>query len=238
MKKNLLIPSCITIFLCYTLGSTFYVVFDQSSFVIQLTLKVIGALIAFITIIIFQSKSTKSYRKPIMYLITVGFIFALFGDYFLAYANKDVPTRELFFPFGIAAYLIGYTLFGISFYKLSEVKLNLKNAIIVLIVTIPTSIFYIYLDKPKELIIPLLAYALMMILLLSSSFFIFLNQGRKNILFSIAGFFYYISDIIIGFKEFSDISINPIGMEFLIIITFVFGHIFMILGIYNYTQKQ
>lgn len=234
MKKNLLLSSCITVFICYILGSTFYVVFDQTSFLVQLTLKVIGALVTFITIILFQYKSSKSYRKSIMLLFSIGFAFVLFGDYFLAYANKDVSTKEVFFPFGMAAYLVGYSLFGISFFRLSQVKINLKMISVFIVVTIPTMIFYLFLDIPGELKIPLFAYSMMMILLLSSGVFLFNKRPMR--LFGIAAILYYISDIIVGLNEFSSIR-SLVLLEFFLFIPYVAGHIFMIIGIYKYTWK-
>lgn len=212
------------------------VLFEGNNISIQVILKVLGAAITFMTFIFYQVRSNKSYRKSPMVIINIGFVFVILGDYFLAYANKGGETRELFFPFGMGAYLIGYLLFGISFYMLSEFKFKMKNILVIILITTVTYLYYNILEIPTSLKIPLLAYSFMMIVLLTSSVFIQWLKKTEILFFSFAGAIYYTSDVIIGFKEFGG-SGNPILMEFLIISTYAIGHIFMILGIKKYTTS-
>lgn len=234
LKKNLFILNYTLIFVCYVLGSAVMVSFSTSYVVSQVVLKTIGAIITLTSVFYLQVKSQKSYSKLPMSIINIGFIFVFFGDFFLAFANLSLDFKSIFFPFGMASYLIGYSLFGISFIFLSKVTLKLKHLFVVIPVAILTYLYYCILEIPQELKIPLLGYCFMMITILFASILLLKSNTQGSVFFSIAGFLYYASDIIVGFNEFG-FGGSEVLLEYALIIPYVLGHIFMLLGIKKYT---
>lgn len=173
-----------------------------------------------------------STKKVLLSALTFSWI----GDIILMFADKG----ELYFIFGLVAFLISHIIYIALFYKQKNTRTNEKTAlywtgIFVILVYFAMMIFLLF-PKLGPLKIPVLVYATVITTMLYFAFkgSLILEKSPANAILS-GAIFFVSSDSILAFNKFY----APVPLaSFLIMITYLVAQYFITVGILKLNQKK
>lgn len=213
----------------------------------------IGFSILYLLIILFGHEDIAWYLKPFLIpllilavifsenfaskkILTIALLFSWIGDVILMFADRG----ELYFIFGLVAFLISHIVYIILFSKQQktrsiESKSKYWVGISFILVYFAAMVFTLF-PKLGPLKIPVLVYAIVISTMLYFAFkgsFIWTKLPNNPIL--LGAIFFVTSDSILAFNKFY--SPIPFG-SFLIMLTYISAQYFIVQGILKLNQKK
>ena len=151
------------------------------------------------------------------FILSVGMLFALLGDYFLSYRGGDAD-----FLFGAASFLIGYLLFAVSgLFKIENFNLF---TLIPITLVIAFSIFQFTFLKAGDKTIPIAIYLVIQMFLLSVSI------ATLNPILIMGAALLYFSDSVIAHQMFNTGWPFKQYFQYIIMPTYYLGLSFFVRG--------
>lgn len=169
-------------------------------------------------------------------LLLIALLFSWIGDIILLFADRG----ELYFIFGLVAFLISHVVYILLFNKQLKPKKDHNRAIywsgVTVIIAYLMIFFSILLPSLGELTIPVFVYALVistMLLFAFKGFLIWQKPASWSIL--VGAIVFVSSDSILAFDKFY----NPIMYNsFFIMITYILAQYLIVAGILKLNQKK
>lgn len=213
----------------------------------------IGFSILYLLIILFGHEDIGWYLKPFLIpllilavifsenfsskkILTIALLFSWIGDVILMFADRG----ELYFIFGLVAFLISHIVYIILFSKQQktrsiESKSKYRVGISFILVYFAAMVFTLF-PKLGPLKIPVLVYAIVISTMLYFAFkgsFIWTKLPNNPIL--LGAIFFVTSDSILAFNKFY----SPIPfVSFLIMLTYISAQYFIVQGVLKLNQKK
>lgn len=188
-------------------------------------------LLPFLGLAVFFSEGFST-KKILLSALTFSWI----GDIILMFADKG----ELYFIFGLVAFLISHIIYIVLFYKQESTRTNEKITLfwtgISIILVYFTMMVFLLFPKLGPLKIPVLVYAIVITTMLYFAFkgsLIWEESSANSIL--LGAIFFVSSDSILAFNKFY----APIPLaSFLIMITYLVAQYLITAGILKLNQKK
>jgi len=216
------------VLLAYALGTYF----SYQKNILEVVFKGLATLTLFVSIWIYgQNGGLVDWWTPI--LIGVGF--ALLGDLFLTYQKFDVTIQDLFFQLGLGSFLIGYLIFGITFFVNGDKSNWLVYAVFLVLAGISTWQYFSMNNIGEGLEIPVMVYLIQATILVTGAVALFLNGNVslfQGVLILICALSFYVSDSLIGHNLFGGLS-KANWAEASIMSTYAVGHLSLFFALFK-----
>lgn len=176
-----------------------------------------------ISLIVFFYKYNKHLDKRTKNITLLALGFSLIGDVLLMFVSKSAN----FFISGLVAFLFAHLMYISVFYK-SRNKTASTLPIIVILLVYASGIFYFLKDGLGDMLIPVLAY-LLVILVMAATAFIRKRSNKNSYILILAGaIFFMISDSLLALNKFHE----PLPFSNIsIILTYALAQYLIVLGI-------
>lgn len=182
-----------------------------------------------ISLIVFFCKQSQHLNKSTRNITFLALIFSLTGDILLMFVN----TNPNFFIGGLIAFLIAHLMYIAVFYKSRNETANTLPIIVILLIY-ASIIFYFLKDGLGDMLIPVLAYLLVILIMAATAFL--RKRANKNsyILIFVGAVFFMISDSLLALNKFHE----PLPLSNIsIILTYALAQYFIVLGILKQKDK-
>ncbi|MFS4492063.1 lysoplasmalogenase [Maribacter sp. 2308TA10-17] len=182
-------------------GYVLLVLFDLAcGFEATSSLRVISKPLLLLSLLFYFLNKAKSNRNRTFYLMTGALFCSLLGDVFLLFEDRS----SIFFPLGLAAFLIAHLLFALTFTKKWNRKASKKIWwIILLLFSYGGFLFYILKDNLGALQIPVILYILGILTMVITAYRRKENVPKSsfNLVF-IGALFFVLSDSVLAVNKF------------------------------------
>jgi len=171
--------------------------------------------------VLWQGKSLQMARKS---LLLMALICSMVGDILLMF-NSQHPQ---FFIFGLIAFLVAHIMYILLFLKDRNREKNaLPFALVLLIYA--SALFYLLKDGLGEMLVPVIAYMLVILTMASTSFLRKDKVSKQSyLLIFIGALLFMLSDSLLALNMFY----KPIPLaNFAIMITYALAQFFIVIGI-------
>jgi uncharacterized membrane protein YhhN len=160
-------------------------------------------------------------------LLLTGLFFSWVGDMFLLFESRN----NLFFIFGLVAFLTTHIFYIIYFLKIQSTAVSLlkkQPLLVVLVLGYGVTLVYILFPYLKELKIPVMVYAAVICTMLLCSLHVFFKVNKPANLFYIAGaLLFVLSDSLLAMNKFY----QPLAYAgVLIMLTYCAAQYFIVCG--------
>lgn len=146
--------------------------------------------------------------------IILGLLFGLMGDVFLCTNGvvKDEYVQPLLLA-GLLFFLTGHIIYIVVFLSLTGSFVYWLFAITVILLVVVSSLINtkVIQPKPKQAVVPIMIYTLIIGLMLSSAinYIIATNASTKSIIILIGAILFTLSDLLLGIYNFGNLDNKP-----------------------------
>jgi len=171
--------------------------------------------------VIWEGKTLQSSRRS---LLLLALICSMLGDILLMFNSQN----QQFFIFGLIAFLVAHIMYILLFLKDRNREKNaLPFALVLLIYA--TALFYLLKEGLGEMLVPVIAYMLVILTMASTAFLRKDKVSKQSyLLIFIGALLFMLSDSLLALNMFY----KPIPMaNFAIMITYALAQFFIVIGI-------
>ena len=184
-----------------------------------------------VSLIIFFFKESKIMQKHFRQLVLLALILSWSGDILLMFTEFD----SQFFIFGLIAFLLAHVMYTFAFFKFRN-RAKSPLMIIVALLIYASVLFMVLKDGLGEMLIPVLAYMMVILTMATSAYLRTDNVGKQSFQFVFIGaLLFLISDSILALHKFH----KPIILANIsIMITYALAQFFIVIGILKQEKSQ
>ena len=176
-----------------------------------------------LSLIILFWKQSNHLNKRIRTITLLALGFSLIGDVLLMFVSKSAN----FFISGLVAFLLAHLMYISVFYK-SRNKTANSLPIIVILLICASGIFYFLKDGLGDMLFPVLAYLLVILVMTATAFLRKRSNKNSYILIFAGAVFFIISDSLLALNKFYE----PLPFSNIsIILTYALAQYLIVLGI-------
>lgn len=184
-----------------------------------------------ISIMFFFYKQSKSFQKSIRQLMLLALFFSLMGDVLLMFVEQN----PLFFICGLIAFLLAHVMYILVFIKNRKPSQKVLPIIVVLLIY-GSGLFYVLKDGLGEMLIPVIAYMLVILTMATTAFLRKGNDSSQSYqLVFLGAVLFLISDSLLALNMFY----KPIPLASIsIMVTYALAQFFIVFGILKQVKVQ
>ncbi|MBP6413297.1 MAG: lysoplasmalogenase [Bacteroidia bacterium] len=179
--------------------------------------------------------STRGVRSKFSRYMQIGLIFSLLGDILLMFTSQS----ELYFIFGLVAFLLAHVCYCLAF--IESFRKNQFSLLEMLLAAMPFllmsgTVFYILMPYLKSMLVPVLAYILVITAMGIFSALRYKSVERSSYYSILAGaLFFMLSDTLLAFNKFYQ-SYSYAGIA--IMSTYILAQYLLVEGSLSTIQKK